>query len=86
VLLPGLLAVGLLGRKRKAISRTALLAMVAAIGMIGTSSCAARYKYLNHGPSFDGTLPGTYTLTITAQTSNGVAASQQSQTLTLIVK
>jgi hypothetical protein len=52
---------------------------------MGTSACNARYYYLNHGPTFTGTLPGTYTMTITAQTSNGVTASTQSQTLTLVV-
>jgi hypothetical protein len=63
-----------------------VLVMVGAIGVVGTPSCAARYNYLNHGPTFAGTPSGTYTLTITAQTSNGVTASSQSQTLTLVVK
>jgi len=85
-LLPGILGLGFLGRKRKLFARGALLALVAAVGVLGTSSCAARYKYLNHGPTFTGTLPGTYTITITAQTSDGVTASAQSQTLTLVVK
>ncbi len=86
LLLPGILGLGILGRKRKLLGRAALLALVAVVGILGTSSCAARYKYLNHGPTFTGTLPGTYTLTITAQTSNGVTASAQSQTLTLVVQ
>ena len=86
LLLPGVLGVGFLGRKRKLFARAALLALVAVITVLGTSACSARYRYLNHGPTFTGTLPGTYTITITAQTSDGVTASAQSQTLTLVVK
>jgi hypothetical protein len=85
VLLPGILGLGFIGRKRKLFGKVALVLMVCAVGVLGTSACNARYYYLNHGPTFTGTLPGTYTMTITAQTSNGVTASTQSQTLTLVV-
>jgi hypothetical protein len=85
ILLPGILGVGLLGRKRKMFFRVTMLAFVGVLGVLGTASCNARYRYLNHGPYFTGTPPGTYTVTITAQTSDGVTASLQSQTLTLVV-
>jgi Bacterial Ig-like domain (group 3) len=86
ILLPGVLGLGFLTRKRKLLQRTALLLLVGIVGVIGTSGCSARYKYLHHGPTTEGTSPGTYTMTITAQTSNGVTAFSQSQTLTLIVQ
>lgn len=85
ILLPGILGLGFLGRKRKMFVRLMVLAFVGVLGMLGTTSCNARYKYLKHGPYFTGTPPGTYTVTITAQTSDGVTASLQSQTLTLVV-
>ncbi len=83
--LPGVLGLGLLGRKRKRFGRIGLIVMLGALTVAGSSACNARYRYLKHGPYFTGTPPGTYTLTITAQTSNGVTASLQSQTLTLVV-
>jgi surface-anchored protein len=86
ILLPGIAGLGFLGRKRKLLFRALLLLLAGTAAVLGTSSCSARYRYLNHGPNFDGTDPGTYTMTITAQTSNGVTASSQSQTLTLVVK
>ena len=63
----------------------ALIVLVGALTVAGSSACNARYRYLKHGPYFTGTPPGTYTVTITAQTSDGVTASLQSQTLTLVV-
>ena len=84
-LLPGILGLGLLGRKRKLFGRVALIVLVGALTVAGSSACNARYRYLKHGPYFTGTPPGTYTVTITAQTSDGVTASLQSQTLTLVV-
>jgi Bacterial Ig-like domain (group 3) len=86
VLLPGVLGLGLLGRKRKLFGRVALLLLVGGITVLGTSACNARYKYLNHPPTPNyGTLPGAYTLTVWAQTSDGVTASEQFTTLGLTV-
>ncbi len=86
VLLPGVLGLGLLGRKRKLFGKVALVLMVGAIGVLGTSACNVRYKYLNHPPTPNfGTIPGSYTLTIWAQTSNGVSASEQFVTMPLTV-
>jgi hypothetical protein len=85
VLLPGVLGLGLLGRKRKLFGGTTLLIMIGAISLIGTTACSARYRYLNHGPTFDGTEPGTYTIQVIAQTSNGVTASEHIQTVALTV-
>jgi hypothetical protein len=87
ILLPGMAGLGWLGRKRKLFSRTALLVMVSAVAVLGTSSCAARYKYLHHPPTYNpGTTPGDYTLTVWAQTSDGVTASEVNTTLALTIK
>jgi hypothetical protein len=86
VLLPGVLVLGVLGRKRKLFGRVALLLLVGGVTVLGTSACNARYKYLNHPPTANfGTLPGAYTLTVWAQTSDGVTASEQFTTLALTV-
>lgn len=86
VLLPGVVGLGLLGRKRKMFGRIVLVLMVGAIGVLGTSACNARYQYLNHPPTAnDGTPTGAYTLTIWAQTSDGVTASEQFVTMPLTV-
>ena len=85
ILLPGVLGLGLLGRKRKLFGGATLLLMIGAITLLGASACSARYRYLNHGPTFGGTATGTYTIQVIAQTSNGVTASEHTQTLTLTV-
>jgi hypothetical protein len=86
VLLPGVLVLGVLGRKRKLFGRVALLFLVGAVTVLGTTACNARYKYLNHPPTANvGTVPGAYTLTVWAQTSDGVTASEQFTTLALTV-
>jgi hypothetical protein len=86
VLLPGVIGLGWLGRKRKFFGRMALVLMVGGITVLGTSACNPRYKYLNHPPTAnDGTPAGAYTLTVWAQTSDGVTASEQPVTLGLTV-
>ncbi len=85
ILLPGVVGLGLIGRKRKALGGGLLLVIVGLATVAGTSSCAARYRYLNHGPHDDGTPTGNYTLTVTAQTSNGVTATEHSTTLAVTV-
>ena len=85
ILLPGVVGLGILGRKRKLYGRLALLAMVGAFSLLGTTACSARYGYLNHGPTFGGTPLGSYTITVTAQTSNGVTATAHSTPLALTV-
>ena len=78
ILLPGIAGLGWLGRKRKLFARAALLAMVGAIAVLGTAACNPRYSYLHHPPTYNGGTPaGAYTLTIWAQTSNGVTAAEQ---------
>jgi PKD repeat protein len=55
--------------------------------MLGTTACNARYDYFNHGPPQNPATPaGTYTVTLTAQSSNGVTAITNSTTMALTVK
>jgi len=87
VLLPGIFGLGVLGRKRGILGKAALLLTFAAITILGTSACSPRYGYFHHPPTYNpGTSPGTYTITVTAQTSNGVTAAEDSQSLALTVK
>jgi len=55
--------------------------------MLGTSACNPRYYYLNHPPTYNGGTPtGAYTLTVWAQTSDGVTAAEQFTTMPLTIK
>jgi hypothetical protein len=90
VLLPG--ALGLLSlvfsaRRRRWLTRLSLLALVGWVTVLGATACAPRYNYFNHGPPQNLPTPaGTYTLNVTAQSSNGVTATTHFTTLALTVK
>ncbi len=90
VLVPG--ALGFVGlafgaRRRSWLSRLSLLALVALVATLGTTGCNPRYNYEHHGPPQNlPTPPGTYTMTVTAQSSNGITATTHSTTMVLTVK
>ena len=88
-LLPGALALSGLAfgtRRRRWLNRLSLLALVGLVTLLGTTACNPRYYYLNHGPPINpATPPGTYTVTVTAQSSNGVTALTHSTTFVLTV-
>ena len=86
ILLPGMVGLGFLARKRTMLGPLALLLMVGAVSVLGTTACSARYYYLHHGPTFGGTVAGSYTINVTAQTSNGVTAVSHTVPLALTVK
>jgi hypothetical protein len=90
LLLPGALGLGGLawGARRWAwLNRLSLLALVALVATLGATACAPRYDYYNHGPPANPATPaGTYTVNVTAQSSNGVTAITNSATLALTVK
>jgi hypothetical protein len=68
------------------LSRLVLLALVALVTMLGTTACNPRYYYFNHGPPTNLPTPaGTYTVTVTGQSSNGITAITQSTTFALTV-
>ena len=74
-------------RRRRWLSRLSLIALVGFVSLLGTTACAARYNYYNHGPPYNQpTPPGTYNVTFTAQSSNGVTATTHSAPFALTVK
>ncbi len=89
-LLPGALALGGLAwsfRRRAWLNRLSLLALVGFVAMLGTTACAPRYNYYNHGPPPPLPTPaGNYSVLVTAQSSNGVTAITNSTSLALTVQ
>jgi Bacterial Ig-like domain (group 3) len=90
VLLPGVLGLGGLAwgtRRRRWFSRLSLLLMLALVTTFGTAGCSPLYRYYQHGPGYPPATPaGTYNVTITAQSSNGITAITNSTTLALTVQ
>ena len=90
ILFPGALGlVGLAwgGRRRRWLQRLSLVALVGLVTMLGTTACAPRYNYYNHGPIPNPATPaGTYTVSVNAQSNDGVTAITQTATLALTVK
>jgi hypothetical protein len=90
ILLPG--AFGFAGlafaaRRRRWLSRMSVIAFVGLVTTLGMTACAPRYNYYNHGPPHNLPTPsGSFTLKVTAQSSNGVTATTRYTTLALTVK
>lgn len=87
--LPG--AIGLIGlafsARRRWLSRLSLLGLLALMTCLGTTACNPLYNYQNHGPPYNLPTPaGTYTLKVTAQSSNGVTATTHTTNLVLTVQ
>ena len=78
ILFPG--ALGLLGlawgnRRRAWLRRLSLVALVGLVTMMGATACAPRYNYYNHGPIPNPATPsGTYSVSVNAQSTNGITA------------
>jgi hypothetical protein len=89
VLLPGALVLGGLAfgaRRRRFFGRLVLLALVGFVAALGTTACNPLYNYKNHGPTPNLPTPaGTYTITVNAQSSNGVTATTHNTTFALTV-
>jgi hypothetical protein len=89
ILLPG--GLGLAGlafgaRRRRWLSRVALIALVGFVTMLSATACAPLYNYRNHGPTQNLPTPtGTFNVTIAAQSSNGVSATTHLATMALTV-
>lgn len=89
ILLPGMLGLGGLAwgaRRRRWLQRLALVAMMGLVTALGTTACKPLYNYYNHGPVPNPATPsGTYNVTVTAQSSNGVTAITTNTTMVLTV-
>ena len=85
-LLPGIVGLGWLTRKRRRLMRNLMLILLASVTLMSATGCSAQYWYYHLGPIFGGTPPGTYTITVTAQTSNGVTAAEHSASVALTVQ
>jgi len=90
LLLPGVFGLGGLAwgaRRRRWLNRFVLLALVAFVSVLGTTACSPLYSYYNHGPGSNPVTPaGSYSVNVTAQSSNGITAITHSTTLALTVK
>ena len=90
ILFPGALGLAGLawgGRRRRWLSRASLLALVGLVTILGTTACNPRYYYEHHGPPTNPSTPtGTYTVFVTAQSSNGVTATTHSTSMVLTVQ
>jgi len=90
LLLPGVFSLGGLAwgtRRRPWLNRLVLLALVGLVTTLGTTACNPQYNYYHHGPPPSPATPsGNYTVTIAAQSSNGITATTNFATLALTVK
>ena len=90
LLLPGVLGFGGLffgARRRAWLNRMALVALVGVVMSLGMTGCSPLYRYYQHGPPSPPATPaGTYNVTITAQSSNGVTSISDTTSLVLTVK
>ncbi|MGO8933769.1 MAG: Ig-like domain-containing protein [Terracidiphilus sp.] len=89
ILLPGMLGLGGLAwgaRRRRWLQRLALLAFMGLVTVLGTTACKPLYDYYQHGPPHPPATPsGTYTVTVTGQSTNGVSAITNNTTMVLTV-
>jgi len=90
ILLPGILGLGGLAwgaRRRRWLQRLALVALMGLVTALGTTACKPLYNYYQHGPSHPPATPsGTYTVTVTGQSTNGVTAITNNTTMVLTVQ
>jgi len=89
-LLPGMLGLGGLAwgaRRRTWLHRLMLVALLGLVAALGTTACSPLHNYYAHGPPVNNSNPtGTYTVTVTGQSINGISAITNSTTFSLTVK
>lgn len=90
LLLPGILGLGGMtwgARRRRWLQRVALTMLIGLVATLGMTACNPYYYYYNHGPTPDPATPaGAYTVTVTAQSTNGVTAISSSTNMVLTVQ
>ena len=73
-------------RRRRYLSRLALLGLLSLVTVFSATACSPLYNYYNHGPNHNLPTPaGSYTIKVAAQSSNGVTANTQYTSLALTV-
>ncbi len=89
VLLPGALVLSGFAfgaRRRRFLGRIVLITLIGFVAVLGTTACSPLYNYYNHGPTKNLPTPaGTFTVTVAAQSSNGVTATTHTTTFALTV-
>ena len=89
LLIPGALGFGGLAwsaRRKLYLSRVALIALLAVVASLGLSGCNPLYDYHKHAPDTNLATPaGSYTITITGQSSTGLTTTTASTTIALVV-
>ena len=64
-----------------------LLAVLALGTMLGTTGCNPLYRYYNDKPPVNKPTPsGTYSILVTAQSTNGISANQNSTRISFTVQ
>ena len=90
ILLPGLLGLGGLtwgARRRRWLQRLSLLLLAGIVTTLGITGCNPLYYYHNYGPSNPHqTATGTFPITITGQSTDGVVSVINTTTMTLVVQ
>lgn len=91
IVLPGMLGIGGLawgrGGRRRWLQRLTLVALVGLVTTLGTAACNPLYYYYHHGPPKTPATPsGTFNVTVTGQSSNGVTSISNTTTLVLTVQ
>jgi len=88
IVLPGALALlGLASRRRTWLRNASLGVLAGVVVILSATACNSRYDYFHHGPPPNPSTPtGTYKLTITAQSNNGITATTHSTTMVLTIK
>jgi len=90
ILLPGVLGLGGLAwgaRRRMWLRRLALVALLGVVTMLGTTACNPLWYYYNHGPGLPTSTPtGSFNITVTGQSTNGITAVNNSTTMVLTVQ
>ena len=83
----GLMGLCFGGKRRRWISRISVLALLAVATMLGTTGCNPLYSYNKHTPDTSGATPtGSYTVTVSGQTTNGVTATSHTTSVALVVQ
>jgi hypothetical protein len=90
LIVPGaFLLLGLSGRRKKLFRGAPMLGLVLLLtgGTLGLTGCSQRYGYLHHPPeTATGTLPGTYTITVAVDGSQGASAIENDIPISLVVQ